>query len=461
MPPVLTEAARQPKKRSRIAETKSAVHDSSWALRALEKHILMDGFKVVIDLDKSRGSYLYDAATGRRLIDFYGFFGSLTIGFNHPYFDEPAVKEKLLCAAKFKIANSDVYSGDYAEFVDTLSRVAGFPPLDRYLFIEGGALAIENTLKAAMDWKVRKNMAAGRGERGTEILHFRRAFHGRSGYTMSLTNTDPRKTDLFAKFNWPRVSNPAIDFSLPQDQREGDVIEREKKSEAEIRKFIDERGTDIAAIIIEPIQGEGGDNHFRGEWLRKLREICDENDILLIFDEVQTGLCTTGRTWCCQHFDVQPDLLAFGKKVQVCGVMAGPRLDEVKDNAFRLPSRLNSTWGGNFTDMVRSTHYLRVIEKENLAANAEKVGAYFLEQLLDWQRGCDLVSAVRGRGLFIAFDLPDPKTRDDFWRKLFDAGLLVLKSGEHSIRFRPALDLTKQVVDESMEILRKQCKHGT
>ena len=177
MPPVLTEAARQPKKRSRIAETKSAVHDSSWALRALEKHILMDGFKVVIDLDKSRGSYLYDAATGRRLIDFYGFFGSLTIGFNHPYFDEPAVKEKLLCAAKFKIANSDVYSGDYAEFVDTLSRVAGFPPLDRYLFIEGGALAIENTLKAAMDWKVRKNMAAGRGERGTEILHFRHAFH--------------------------------------------------------------------------------------------------------------------------------------------------------------------------------------------------------------------------------------------------------------------------------------------
>jgi L-lysine 6-transaminase len=461
MPPVLTEAARQPKKRSRIAETKSAVHDSSWALRTLEKHILMDGFKVVIDLDKSRGSYLYDAATGRRLIDFYGFFGSLTIGFNHPYFDEPAVKEDLLRAAKFKIANSDVYSEGYAEFVETLSRVAGFPPLDRYLFIEGGALAIENTLKAAMDWKVRKNMAAGRGERGTEILHFRRAFHGRSGYTMSLTNTDPRKTDLFAKFNWPRVSNPAIDFSSPENEREADVIEREKKSEAEIRKFIDERGIDIAAIIIEPIQGEGGDNHFRGEWLRKLREICDENDILLIFDEVQTGLCTTGRTWCCQHFDVQPDLLAFGKKVQVCGVMAGPRLDEVKDNAFRLPSRLNSTWGGNFTDMVRSTHYLRIIEKENLAANAGKVGAYFLEQLLDWQRGCDLVSGVRGRGLFIAFDLPDPKTRDGFWRKLFDAGLLVLKSGEHSIRFRPALDLTKQVVDEAMEILRKQCKLGT
>ena len=458
MPPVLTEAARPSKKRSRIAETKAPVQDGARALHVLEKHVLMDGFKIVIDLEKSRGSYLYDEATGRRLIDLYGFFGSLTIGFNHPYFDEPAVKAELLRAAKFKVANSDVYSEEYAEFVETFSRVAGFPQLERYLFIEGGALAIENTLKAAMDWKVRKNMAAGRGERGTEILHFRHAFHGRSGYTMSLTNTDPRKTDLFAKFNWPRVSNPAIDFSLPENERERDVIEHEKKSEAEIRKFIGERGIDIAAIIIEPIQGEGGDNHFRGEWLRKLREICDAHEMLLIFDEVQTGLCTTGRTWCCQHFNVQPDLLAFGKKVQVCGVMAGPRLDEVKDNAFRLPSRLNSTWGGNFTDMVRSTHYLRVIEKENLVGNAGKVGAYFLEQLLDWQRECEIVSAVRGRGLFIAFDLPDAETRDDVWRKLFDSGVLVLKSGERSIRFRPALDIKKEVVDEAMEILRKQCK---
>src|SRR2546421_7216991 len=277
-----------------------------------------------------------------------------------------------------------------------------------------------------MDWKVRKNMAAGHGERGTEILHFRRAFHGRSGYTTSLTNAHPRKPDLFAKFNWPRVSNPAIDFSLPENERERDVIEREKKSEAEIRKFIGERGTDIAAIIIEPIQGEGGDNHFRGEWLRKLREICDESDVLLIFDEVQTGLCTTGRTWCCQHFNVQPDLLAFGKKVQVCGVMAGLRLDEVKDNAFRLPSRLNSTWGGNFTDMVRSTHYLRIIEKENLVENAATIGTYFLEQLLDWQRECEMESpADRSRVLF-RLDLPHSRTPADVWGKLFDFGTVVL-----------------------------------
>ena len=308
-----------------------------------------------------------------------------------------------------------------------------------------------------MDWKVSKNMAAGHGERGTQILHFRHAFHGRSGYTMSLTNTDPRKTDLFAKFDWPRVSCPHIDFSLPEAQREADVIRREQQAEAEVRKFLKERAIDLCAIIIEPIQGEGGDNHFRGEWLKKLRTICDENDVLLIFDEVQCGMAVTGKMWCFQNFDVMPDLVAFGKKVQVCGVMAGPRLDEVKDNAFRLPSRLNSTWGGNFTDMVRSTHFMRIIEQENLVENAGRVGAYFLKQLQQLQSEFPMISAARGRGLFLAFNLPDPQTREEMWKGLFDLGVLALRSGEQAIRFRPALDISTDVIDEAMELMRKQC----
>ncbi len=454
---MLTEAARTSRPRLSKSKNKKSV-DASRVLNVLEEHILLDGFKIVIDLEKSRGSYLVDAATGHRLIDLYGFFGSMPVGFNHPYFDEPEVQRDLLRAAKAKVANSDVYSKAYAKFVETFARVAGLPPLDRYLFLEGGALAVENTLKAAMDWKVRKNMAAGHGERGTEILHFRHAFHGRSGYTMSLTNTDPRKTDLFAKFDWPRVSCPHIDFSLPESEREKDVIAREKQAAQEIQSWIAKRGIDICAIIIEPIQGEGGDNHFRGEWLRKLREICDENDMLLIFDEVQCGMGTTGKTWCCQNFDVLPDLMAFGKKAQVCGIMAGPRLDEVKDNAIRLPSRLNSTWGGNLTDMVRSTHYMQIIESEFLVENAGKVGAHFLEQLRELQQYEPMISAVRGRGLFIAFDLPDGKTRERFWKGLYNLGVLTLRSGERSIRFRPALDITSEVVDEAMGLIRQYCR---
>ena len=455
MPSVLAEAASS---RSRVTKSEKGKQITpSNVLKTIEQHVLLDGFKIVIDLEKSRGSYLYDSASDRRLIDLYGFFGSMPVAFNHPHFDDPAVQRDLLRAAKVKVANSDVYSKEYSEFVEAFERVVGLAPLERYLFIEGGALAVENCLKAAMDWKIRKNMAAGHGERGTQILHFRHAFHGRTGYTMSLTNTDPRKTDLFAKFSWPRVSNPCIDFFLPESERKADVIEREKKSEQEIRAHIDKDKIDIAAIIIEPIQGEGGDNHFRGEWLRTLRRICDENEILLIFDEVQCGMGATGRNWCCEHFNVLPDLLAFGKKAQVCGVMAGPRLDEVKDNAFRLPSRLNSTWGGNFTDMVRSTHYLRIIEEEHLVENAAKVGAYFLDQLRDLQNEFDFIRAVRGRGLFLAFDLPDAKTREEMWKGLFDLGVLTLRSGEESIRFRPSLDITSEVIDEAMDLMRQYC----
>src|SRR5438477_2755565 len=459
IPPVLAEASRAMRDRNRTAKSEKQKQIApSKVLDTIEQHLLLDGFKIIVDLDKSRGSYLYNAVDDRRLIDLYGFFGSMPVGFNHPHFDGPEVRRDLLRAAKVKIANSDVYSESYAEFVATFGRVMGLAPLERYLFIEGGAVAVENCLKAAMDWKVRKNMAAGNGERGTQILHFRHAFHGRSGYTMSLTNTDPRKTDLFAKFDWPRVSCPFIDFSLPESEREKDVIAREKKAEQEIRDCIDKRKIDICAIIIEPIQGEGGDNHFRGEWLRKLRAICDENDILLIFDEVQCGFGVTGKNWCCQHFDVLPDLLCFGKKAQTCGVMAGPRLDEVKDNAFRLPSRLNSTWGGNLTDMVRSTHYMHIIEEESLAENAAKVGAYFLDQLRDLQRYEPTISAVRGRGLLLSFDLPNGDTREKFWKGLFDIGVLTLRSGDRSIRFRPALDITAEVVDQAMGLIRQYCR---
>jgi L-lysine 6-transaminase len=425
----------------------------------LQKHVLLDGFRIVIDLEKSRGARLFDAAGQRELLDLYGFYGALPVGFNHPWFDQPEVQRDLLIAAKAKVANADVYSPQYATFVNTFSRIAGLPPLERYFFIDGGALAVENALKAAMDWKVRKNLDAGRGERGTGIIHFRHAFHGRSGYTLSLTNTDPRKTDYFAKFPWPRIQTPCIDFSLPESQRKENVILREQQAEAEILRTLGERGVDLAAIIIEPIQGEGGDNHFRPDWFRTLRRICDANELLLIFDEVQCGMGITGRTWCCEHFDVLPDLLAFGKKSQVCGVMAGPRLDEVRDNVFRLPSRISSTWGGNLTDMVRSTHYLRIIEQEKLVQNAAEMGRVFLDELRHLAARYQMISGVRGRGLMIAFDLPDREARDRFYRGLFEIGLLTIRCGECSIRFRPVLDITTDAVGQAIDLLRRQCQH--
>jgi L-lysine 6-transaminase len=360
--------------------------------------------------------------------------------------------------AKVKVANADVYTVEYATFVRDFARVVGRRPLDRYFFIEGGALAVENALKAAMDWKVRKNLAPGRGERGTEIIHFERAFHGRSGYTLSLTNTDPRKIAHFARFPWPRIVTPSLDFSLPPAQREAAVIEKEQLALRQIRDVLAQKASDIAAIIIEPIQGEGGDNHFRGEFLRALRQICDDHDLLLIFDEIQSGMGITGRNWCSQHFDVLPDLLVFGKKAQVCGVMAGPRLDEAKDNCFRLPGRISSTWGGNFTDYVRSTHYLRIIEQERLVENARVKGEVLLAELQALACTYPAVTAVRGRGLMLAFDLPNTATRDAFWKGAYELGLLVVRSGEHSIRLRPVLDIKDDIIQSALRIMDQQCR---
>jgi L-lysine 6-transaminase len=423
--------------------------------KVLGKHILVDGFHVIPDLARSRGSHLVDEREGRTYIDFFSNFASQAIGWNHPALADPEFRDRLLLAALHKPATSDLYSRFFAEFVDTFARVAVPPSHAGHLFfIEGGALAVENTLKAAFDWKVRKNQAAGHGDAlGTQVLHFRQAFHGRSGYTMSLTNTfDPRKTALFPKFDWPRISNPRITFPLVEHLAEVEADER--RAVAEIEAAVASRRHDIACLIVEPIQAEGGDNHFRPEFLRELRRLADEHDFLLIFDEVQTGLGLTGTMWAWQGLGVEPDIFAFGKKVQVCGLAANRRIDEVKENVFAVSSRINSTWGGNLVDMVRATRVLEVIAAEDLTANAAAVGAALLRGLTAIAaKFPDLVSQVRGRGLMIAFDLPDHDTRARAVAAAREQGLLLLPCGASSIRFRPFLDVTPEDAAAGLERL--------
>ena len=426
----------------------------------LSRHLLVDGFPLVLDLAKSHGSWLVDARDGSEYLDFYTFFASSPLGLNPPGLaDDAAWLQEFAVIAANKPANSDVATVELARFAQTFADVLGDPALPHLFFVEGGALAVENAIKVAFDWKSRKNESAGRSrDLGTKVMHLRYAFHGRSGYTMSLTNTDPRKIAYFAKFPWPRIVSPSLDFSLPPAEREAAVIEKEKLALKQISDVLAQKAADIAAIIIEPIQGEGGDNHFRGEFLHALRRVCDEHELLLIFDEVQCGMGITGRNWCCQHFGVLPDLLSFGKKAQVCGVMAGPRLDEVKDNCFRLPSRISSTWGGNFTDYVRSTHYLRIIAEENLVENARVKGDYLLAELHALARKYPAVSAVRGRGLMLAFDLPSTAQRDAFWKGAYELGLLVVRCGERSIRLRPVLDIKDDIITEALRIMDAQCR---
>ncbi|RPJ84381.1 MAG: L-lysine 6-transaminase, partial [Acidobacteria bacterium] len=343
------------------------------------------------------------------------------------------------------------------EFVETFARV-GIPSYLPYSFyVAGGALGVENALKAAMDWKVRRNFRKGRREElGHQVIHFREAFHGRTGYTLSMTNTaDPRKYQYYARFDWPRVVNPALRFPITEGELER-VEQVEREAISQIKAAFVERRDDVAAIIIEPIQAEGGDNHFRAEFLQALRQLADENEALLVFDEVQSGVGLTGRFWAHQHFGVQPDLIAFGKKMQVCGMLAGPKLDEEPENVFHVSSRINSTWGGNLVDMVRSQRYLEIIEQDGLVEHAATAGAHLLKGLealaADRPR---VYSNARGRGLMCAIDLPDGETRGKVADRAYELGMVILGCGPRSLRFRSPLDVQVSEIDEALETLRK------
>ncbi len=423
----------------------------------LAAHMLADGYDLVLDLEKSHGRRLYDSRGGRWYLDMFSCFATLPLGLNHPKMADAGFLARLTRAAVTNPTNSDVYTTEMAEFVDTFARLAMPDHLPHAFFVAGGTLGVENALKAAFDWKVRRNFRRGmKSERGHQALHFREAFHGRSGYTLSMTNTaDPRKYQYFPRFDWPRVANPKLRF--PADAAETARVEKaERESIDTIKNAFHERKDDIACIVIEPIQAEGGDNHFRPEFLKALRDVAHENDALLVFDEVQTGMGLTGRMWAHQHWDVRPDLLAFGKKAQVCGMMGGGRIDEEPENVFRTRSRVNSTWGGNLVDMVRCQRYLEIIDEDRLVERAAANGTHLVGGLRALQAGYpELVSNARGLGLMCAIDFVDGTLRDTVAHKAYELGMIILPCGTQSLRFRPPLDVTSEELDQALEILKQ------
>lgn len=426
--------------------------------QTLERHILADGLPMVFDFDKSAGSQLVDKISGDSFLDFFSMFASMAVGYNHPRL--LAIQGKLGRLAIQKPSTSDIYTEVFAEFVDTFGKIAMPAQMPHAFFIEGGALAVENALKTAFDWKIRLNQERGiTTEKGTKIIHFKQAFHGRSGYTLCLTNThDPRKTKFFPIIDWPRIHNPKITFPLDQANL-AKVIELERKAIQHISCVITEEGEDIAGLIIEPIQGEGGDNHFRAEFLQQLRDICSAHDILLIMDEIQSGLGLTGKMWAHEHFGIQPDILCFGKKTQVCGIMVSDKINAVKNNVFEESSRINSTFGGNLVDMMRCTQILQIIEDEQLVANARIQGSYFLRQLEALAAEFPhIVFSPRGKGLMCAFDLPSEAIRNKFVEDMFAQRVLLLGCGERSIRFRPHLVVRQDEIDQGINIIRQVIK---
>ena len=395
------------------------------AIDTLKNHILVDGFHVVVDQHKSLGSYIIDLNTGKKYLDCYSQFASQPLGWRHSALIK--AQNEMGSAGRVKMANSDMYSEEYALFVEKFSEIT--PDFKHYFFIEGGALGVENALKAAFDWKAKKLKYTHTVDiNNLDIFHLRNAFHGRTGYTLSLTNTTPEKTALFPKFRWTTAEPNWEDI-------ENRVHE------------------EVAAIIVEPIQGEGGDNHFPLEFFTNLRRIADERDCLLIFDEVQTGMGLTGKMWAYEHFGVVPDIMCFGKKTQVCGFCSTERIEEVEHNVFNTSGRINSTWGGNIVDMVRFRYIADAIQKHDLVKNADEVGKHLLWNL----RMLSKIDNVRGRGLMIAFDLPSPDTRNRMM-EILQENMLALKCGSLSIRLRPPLTFSNEDADAACGYIKEAIK---
>lgn len=414
----------------------------------LGSKLLIDKNAIVVDLEKSQGSWAVDKRNGKQYLDCFSQFASQALGWNHPKM--LSQKERLADVAINRVANSDMYTTQFAEFVEKFSEFTA--DFKHHFYICGGAVAVENALKAAFDWKGKKlGISHEKAHNELKIIYLREAFHGRTGYTMSMTNNDnPKnpKTYGFPKFNWKKIQNPKIWHDLDSiDEIKAKNLETMALKEAE--KILEKNM--VAAIIMEPIQGEGGDNHFRYEFFKSIRELANKYEAMLIFDEVQTGLGLTGKTWAYQHHDIRPDIICFGKKVQVCGICSTERIDEVKDNVFTECSRINSTWGSNIVDMVRSTMQMEIIQEEDLVQNAKIVGDYFLDNLKQFH---GKANNIRGKGLMLAFDLESTEKRDSFIKKLEEDGMLALPCGQKSVRFRPHLTFSKIDVDEAMNYIR-------
>lgn len=422
----------------------------------LAKHILADGYPIVMDMDKSYGSYVVDE-NGVEYLDLFSMFASTAIGYNHPHLMSKI--DFLGRNAVNKPAMSDIYTKDYADLIDTFERVAMPKELQYLFFISGGTLAVENALKTAFDWKTRLNFSKGIEKEASDVIHFKQAFHGRSGYTLSLTNTkDPRKYEYFPKFDWPRIENPKRIYPVTEDNL-CKVVEAEKRAIEQIENALETCKNKVACIIIEPIQGEGGDNYFRKEFFHKLREICDREEILLIFDEVQTGMGMTGKMWAFQHYDVIPDVISFGKKTQVCGILANKeKLDQIPNNVFKESSRINSTFGGNYIDMLRFKLILEVIEQEKLVENAAEKGKYILSKLNEIAKETKKIHSVRGLGLFIAFDFSSDLDRSEFIKTCFENHMIILPCGENSVRMRPHLNISEEDTNKAIEIIKLALK---
>jgi len=375
-------------------------------------------FNMRYDFEKSHDSYIYDKNTKREYLDFFGMFSSIPLGYNHPIFSEKTFISEIEKVSKFKIVNcefaTDEYDRFYKKFMEFVSCDGQFTKAH---FCSTGALAVECAVKAAMYHSKKEN---------AKIVSVKNSFHGIMSFSNILT------TRFFP-------------VTTRLDGFPGDGIWPHFETLDELNQLLS-TDDDIVGVMVEPIQSTFGDNHLDYDLLKGIRKLCDEFKVPLIFDEVQTGFCTTGKVWFFEHLDITPDIVVFGKKAQVCGIMAKEKFSSIFDTKI-----LYTTWDSELIDMIRSTHIIDFIEKNQILDKFSLFSSKFIRKLKELNG----IKNVRGIGGLIAFDFETQNQRDKFFDNMFNNGMLCNPTGEKSIRLRPHLTTSEYDFKKGQTIIKE------
>ena len=363
-------------------------------------------FNIKVDFEKSQGSYIYDNNTNKSYLDFFGMYASLPIGYNHKALRSIEFKEEIYKCSHIKVTNCEFLSNETEEFDKAFSNYCGRGNFTNFHYCSTGALAVEAAIKTCLHYKNYEPL---------NILSFKNSFHGVNSYGGFITDrfytSEPRLRGL------PEIFSTKIN---PDIKELAHTLATEK----------------VTCVMVEPIQCTAGDIHHSKEFFSKVKELCDQHDVPLVFDEIQIGFGTTGKLWFYEHLDITPDIVLFGKKAQVSGFMTTEKLNGIFDP--KHVNRLEVTWNSDTLDMIRCKHIMKVYQDENILNNVVDRG----NQIKDLLSKIESIEGLRTAGLIIGFDLKDAETRDKFMEVLYNKGMICNSTGERSIRLRPNLCLS-------------------
>ncbi|KAI1375889.1 4-aminobutyrate aminotransferase [Hypoxylon crocopeplum] len=421
---------------------------------------------MIADYTKSAGNYIVDP-DGNALLDVYAQIASIPVGYNNPALGKTAKSLDMVTALINRPALGNFPSHDWADVLETGVLKVAPKGLNQVFTGMAGSDANETAYKAAFMWRRQRdrggpavefteeemessmlNQTPGASE--LSILSFKTAFHGRLFGTLSTTRSKPiHKLDIPA-FDWPHATFPLLKYPLEEHAEEN--AQAEADSLAEVEHLIKNYHVPPCAVVVEPIQSEGGDNHASPAFFRGLRALTKKHGILLIVDEVQTGVGATGKFWAHEHWDLPdpPDMVTFSKKAQTAGYYYGdPSLRPNK------PYRQFNTWMGDPARALLFRAIIDVIQTHDLVTNTARVGDYLfskLEELSKKYPGQFENLRGKGQGTFIAFDNPK---RDEFLKKAKKFGVNIGGSGESAVRLRPMLIFEKHHADILLAALEK------